>query len=134
MTVLDFVQRRLGTVITSAGGIGGECVDLANQFLADMYGDPHEYLNAVDWAGARVPGHAWIANTPSNMPRQGDLVVWGYSSAAGTGPNGHIALALAASQMWVVSCDQNWPTGSPVRLMLHSYAGILGWQSYTGRH
>jgi CHAP domain len=130
MTVLEFVHRRLGTFITAPGGVGGECVDLANQFLMDMYGEAHIYQNAVDWAGLRLNLSRWVPNGPVNAPRAGDLAVWGQNVQAGTGVNGHIALVLAANSMWLLTLDQNWPTGAPCELHLHPYDGVLGWQSH----
>ena len=126
-TLADFIGQVYGTIVTAPAGVGGECVDLADLYALLCYGTPHVYRNAVDWAQGSIPGWGWIPNQPTNYPHTGDLVVWGASAAAGTGPNGHIAIALSASSMKIVSVDQNWPRGSPVTLRLHSYDGVLGW-------
>jgi CHAP domain len=131
MTTLDFVARHLRHRVQSAGGLGGECVDLAVLYLAEVYGSAGPQANAVDWARLKVPGFTWVPNKPTNNPAMGDLVVWAQWDAYSIGPNGHIALALAASPMYLVSCDQNWPTGTPVSLVLHSYPGVAGWHTRT---
>lgn len=127
MTVLDFVGAHIGQRVTAPGGIGGECVDLANLFVLDLYNTPHVYRNAIDWARFDVPGFAFVPNGPVNMPTAGDLVVWGHDPGIGTGMFGHIAICLGASPMWMVTCDQNWPEGAHVSLHLHNYEGVLGW-------
>jgi hypothetical protein len=131
MTPLTFVARYLGKSITSSGGIGGEFVDLANQWLFEAYGDRHVYRNAIDWARLGIPNHRWAPNAARNAPSPGALVVWGPNAHVGTGPNGHIALALAADSMHMVTADLNWPEGAPTALRLHTYDGVLGWQAPT---
>lgn len=127
---LAFAQRYLGAQIDSAGGIGGECVDLANQWLTDAYGMGHVFRNAVDWGNRNVPGFRWVANGPTNLPAMGDLVVWGATPELGIGVNGHIALSLGCDVMHIVSLDQNW-SGHVATLELHRYIGVLGWQHKT---
>lgn len=126
ITPIGFAQTYLGQTITARGGIGGECVDLADQWISEAYGLAHVYRNAVDWATPRITGLAWTANTPTNAPLWGNLVVWGESAAAGTGPDGHIALVLAADTMHLLTADQNW-AGRVVTLNIHPYTGVLGW-------
>jgi hypothetical protein len=128
VTPLDFAWKHIGDVITAPGGQGGECVDLANMWLLEAYGAPHVWANAVDWSRARIRGFTWEPNTPRNMPIPGSLVVWERQPDWGIGIYGHIALALSSSTMYLVTLDQNWPEGSPCRLHLHDYRGVLGWQ------
>lgn len=127
MTPLSFTWAHVGQHITSVGGIGGECVDLANEWLAEAYGLPHIYRNAIDWRGVAIAGHTWVENTPTNYPSIGSIVVWGPNARWGIGPFGHIALCLSADAAHLVSFDQNWPTGAAASLHLHDYEGVLGW-------
>jgi hypothetical protein len=128
MTPLDFAWKHLGDVVVAPGGLGGECVDLANLWLLEAYGLPHVYANAVDWRDARIRGFTWIGNTPNNQPIPGSLVVWERSADWSIGPNGHIALCLSASRLYLCTLDQNWPDHAPTRLHLHDYSGVVGWQ------
>ena len=128
MTPLDFAWKHIGDVVTAPGGLGGECVDLANLWLLEGFGTAHVYANAVFWKDARIRGFTWEPNTPMNMPIPGSLVVWQQQPDWHIGVNGHIALALSASRLYLVTLDQNWPEGSPCRLHLHDYRGVLGWQ------
>jgi hypothetical protein len=131
MTPLAFAHKYLGQTITARGGLGGECVDLADQWIAEAYGLAHVYKNAIDWASPSIPGLAWTGNQPLNAPRWGALVVFGPSTTIGTGADGHIALVLAADTMTILTADQNWG-GRLVTLNLHPYTAVLGWLSRKG--
>jgi len=127
MKLLDLLSRNLGEVVQAQGGLGGECVDLINLYLPEVLGLPEVHANAMDFAGKAIPGLSWVKNGATNYPAMGDIVVWGQSAAAGTGPNGHIAIALAADSMHLLTCDQNWLEGAPVAVILHGYVGVNGW-------
>lgn len=76
-----------------------------------------DYKNFTD-------GYDFIKNTPENFPVAGDIVVWGRE----VGSYGHVAIAVTAgpSNEFQVF-DQNWPQGSPCRLQVHNYYGVVGW-------
>lgn len=132
MDALAFVKKWQGQSCQSAGGIGGECVDLANQYLAEVWRDPHEFKNAVDWAGIPIAGMRWVANGPTNHPPMGSLVVWRVYPPYGIGANGHIALALASAPMLLLSLDQNWNGQRYCTYTMHDYGGVLGWHQPAG--
>src|SRR5579863_2439169 len=75
--LLPFIARWRGQTCNFPGGAGGQCVDLANQYLQDVWMADPRRLNAVDWAGIALPGMAWVKNSPTNTPPAGALVVWG---------------------------------------------------------
>lgn len=127
MRVLDFVARYHGQYLTAPGGAGRQCVDLANQYLIDVWGLAEVHANAVDWPHAQIAGWRWTANSPANAPGLSALVVWGPYAAHEIGVFGHIALALAANTATLITFDQNWPDGSPCMLTVHDYGGVLGW-------
>lgn len=129
MTPLAFASRYLGQRITAVSGLGGECVDLANQWIAECCGLPHVFRNAVDWAQPSILDMRWTVNTPLNAPLPGSLMVWEAVPVLGIGPFGHIALVLAADNMTLLSFDQNWAGERVGALVIHSYAGVLGWQT-----
>jgi hypothetical protein len=132
MRVLDFLDILLGHRVTAPGGDGGQCVDLVNLYLMRVLGLPQIHANAVDWANVRLAGRSWVVNLPRNAPARGDIVVWGREPKVGTGVNGHIAIALTADDMVLLSFDQNWPEGAPVSIVVHTYAGVLGWHAAGG--
>jgi hypothetical protein len=128
MTPLNFAARHLHQRVTAPGGLGGECVDLANVYMVDVLHLPERQLNAIDWAVA-VPGLHWTPNGPVNYPPAGGLVVWHAYPPHGIGQAGHIAICLSADPLYLVSLDQNWPEHYYVALELHDYGGVAGWLS-----
>lgn len=126
MTLLDFAASYVGRVVTAPGGLGGQCVDLANLYITEVLGKAPVRANAKDWP-AFASSMYWVPNGPSNAPSPGALVVWRPKPGVQIDPNGHIALALMADAMHLITLDQNWPDGAPVSLVLHSYRGVAGW-------
>jgi hypothetical protein len=128
LLILDWAAARLGSLVKAPGGVGGECVDLANLWLL-ANGVPAVRANAADWARA-LAGLGWTRNGPDNFPRQGDIVVWRADVFAhGIGPFGHIAVCLVATPNKLLTVDQDWPVGAPVALTIHDYVGVAGWHS-----
>jgi len=132
MSLLTFVREWRGRYCTVAGGAGRQCVDLANQYLAELWHLNARQLNAVDWATIALPGMTWVPNGPTNTPPTDSLVVWGAYPKESIGQAGHIAICIEAEVMWLLSFDQNWPDGSPCGLVLHDYGGVLGWHRPAG--
>jgi hypothetical protein len=128
MNVVSWARARVGRTLTAPGGLGGQCVDLVNLYVAAR-GVPLQRLNAVDWwHSAKLPGWRWVPNGPANYPRLGAVVVWNSNvTAVGTGPYGHIAVALAADALALLTLDQGWPADAPVSVIWHQYTGVLGW-------
>ena len=127
MSTLELLAAYLGRTVWIPGGLGGQCVDWANLYLINVPKIAVIRANAVDWAGLNLPGFRWTVNTATNAPTIGSLVVWREAKQVGVGPFGHIAIALAADAMSLLSCDQDWPFGAPVSIVLHTYAGVVGW-------
>ena len=65
-----------------------------------------------------------IANTPSFVPKKGDIVVWSKSM----GGTGHIAIATGeGNTSYFYSYDQNWGYPyEPVTRHKHDYSKFLG--------
>ena len=72
---------------------------------------------------ARPDTYQWVPNTPSGVPGNGDIVVWG----TGVGAYGHTAVFIDGDANNFRSFDQNWPTGSAAHVQNHNYNGVLGW-------
>src|SRR5581483_7312163 len=76
VSLLRFVRRHQGQRVTAPGGLGGQCVDLSNLYLAEEWGRSHVYKNAKDWAGIPITGMRWVPNAPTNAPPPGAIVVF----------------------------------------------------------
>lgn len=119
----EFIKKNNGLKLDSDGSAHGsateyQCVDLCNAWLKNLVA-PAIRGNAVNWAGAR--GFEWIKNTPLNVPRPGDIVVWN------CGKYGHVAIFVSGNVLSFTSFDQNWPVNSACHLQKHSYIGVMGW-------
>lgn len=127
MTLLSFILQNLGQRLTAAGGLGGQCVDGVNVYLQDVFATVPIHANAVDWVRAPLDHWTWIPNGPTNFPTWGAIVVWGPAPQVGVSVFGHVAVALHADASLLLSLDQNWPEGAPMRVVAHTYAGVRGW-------
>jgi hypothetical protein len=119
----EFVIQWNGKYCEVAGSPGArnQCVDLANAFIRDALGLPIiEWTNAVDFPEAAGDKYEFIPNTPTNVPKQGDLIIWKPSP-------GHIAIFIEGDAKKFKSFDQNFPTGSPCHVQDHDYTNVRGW-------
>jgi len=118
----DFVTKWNGTYVEVAGtSARNQCVDLANLYIRDVLHFPIiEWTNAKDFPSKGGSNYTWIANTPTGVPEEGDLIIWG-------GTYGHIAIFIEGDVNTFRSFDQNYPTGSPCHIQNHNYINVLGW-------
>ena len=61
-----FFNKYNGQRITAPGGIGGQCVDLINQFVQEYLGFPHFWANAIDIFGRNPEDYTWVTNDPKD--------------------------------------------------------------------
>ena len=124
MTYSEFVKKYNGLGIDFDGYYGFQCMDLAHQYAVEVIGkDIPSAPGAKDVWSKTVTGYEKIPNTPTGVPQQGDIVIWGSDA----GPYGHIAVFDHGDVNGFVSFDQNWPVNSLSHLQNHSYKGVLGW-------
>lgn len=96
MTFDEFVKKYKGKGINFDKAYGVQCFDLANQFNRDVVGcgmfiGLHAYMIYTNFDNQPVKKYfTKIANTPSFVPKKGDIVVWGKSL---NGEDGHVAIA-----------------------------------------
>jgi len=124
MTLEDFIKKYDGKFVEVAGSIGAEnqCVDLANAYIRDVLNLPIiEWTNAIDFPSKAGSNYKYILNTPSGVPKTGDLVIWGYK------PYGHIAIFVNGGANKFNSFDQNFPLNTKCHLQEHNYSNVLGW-------
>lgn len=118
---------------------GFQCMDIVRQYIKDVLGwKPYDAIPPVRYAkeafyNFNKSKFTQIKNGPTNFPKEGDIVIWGWSWPT-TGVAGHIAICSRADARYLLTVDQNYPTGSPVKfvnhynpILRHSYKGVLGW-------
>lgn len=110
------------------GRLGFQCWDVPN-YIFDRYWGFRTYGNADAMARRdQYPNSTWkiYANTPSFVPKPGDVVCWTY------GAYGHTAIVVGPSDTnTFTSIDQNWYGanhwyGSKAAYVKHSYSGMGG--------
>lgn len=124
MTFTEFMAKWNGKYVEVAGSANAQnqCVDLANAYIRDVLNLPIiEWTNAKDFPSKGGDNYTYILNTPTGVPQEGDLVIWG-------GTYGHIAIFIEGDVNSFRSFDQNYPTGSPCHVQNHTtYNNVLGW-------
>jgi len=119
----DFINQFNNSSLDFDGVYGGQCVDLAKAWLDWLgYEVSGAWGNAIDWDkhGSKADLE-WIPNTPSGVPKEGDLIVWNWK------PYGHIAIFVEGDVNSFKSFDQNYPVGNVCAITAHSYSGVKGW-------
>ncbi len=125
MNLEDFIAKYKGKFVeyhSYGTGAKNQCVDLANQYIVEVLKLTAIIgTNANDFPSKANPNdYDYIPNSPLAIPKVGDLIIW-------NGTWGHIAIFYEGDVNSFVSFDQNYPTGSPCKLVGHSYQGVLGW-------
>jgi len=130
MSITEFVKKWNGIYVEVAGTTAkNQCVDLANLFIRDFLGLPIiEYTNAKDFPSKAGDKYDYILNSPTGVPEEGDLVIWG-------GTYGHIAIFIEGNANRFTSFDENFPVGSPCHIQEHNYntPKVLGWLRFKGQ-
>ena len=123
MTLNEFIVKWQGKYCEVAGSPGAvnQCVDLANAYIRDVLLQPIiEWTNAVDFPSKAGDKYEYILNTPTNIPKEGDIMIWKPSP-------GHIAMFIEGNVDTFRSFDQNFPTGSFCHVQNHTYQNVTGW-------
>ena len=136
MTIDTFFNNTNGRFIDYDGMYSFQCVDLIRQYLEEVLNVVGYTLPPVTYAkqlftnfpNAGTSKFTKVFNKPTNAPKKGDIVIWGYYPFV-TGWAGHVAICSGASMMNFISFDQNYPKGSFCKFVNHSYKGVLGWLS-----
>lgn len=134
ITYEEFIKNHKGKACNIDGVAGAQCVDLAvaymnevfNSGIKNFYFDAHHFYdlyNNNDWLKKNFTR---IANTPSFVPKKGDIAVW--KSSLSSGGWGHIAICTGeGNTAYFYSYDQNW-TGrhDPCTKVKHNYSHFAG--------
>ena len=126
MKLQDFINKYQGKFVNFDTAYPNQCVDLSKQWEYDN-GWPIITGNACkEPDNADKNFYTWISNTPTGIPKEGDLIIWNCSVGNGSG---HIAIFIEGDANSFRSFDQNYPTGTPAHIQNHTYKNILGWLS-----
>lgn len=132
MTTEQFVAKYNGKGINFDGQFGNQCMDLANQFVQEVWGKngwdiargfAYQVWTQFDSLPVSKYAHR-VPNTPAGVPPEGALMIW----SQGIGSAGHISVVRAGSNTNVFqSFDQNWNGHSYCEPVLHNYNYVYGW-------
>jgi hypothetical protein len=132
MNYSEFIKKYNGKGIDYDGVAGVQCVDLAKQYLHDVFGinagswgNAHAYYDNFNSISALKNNFNRIAYTSNFVPQQGDIVVW---SKTLNGNYGHIAIATGeGDKTYFYSYDQNWTGKHDVCTKIkHTYKCVAG--------
>jgi len=126
MILSQFITKYSGKYVeyhSYSAGAKNQCVDLVNQYITEVLGLPAIIgTNAQDFPTKRGNNYDWILNSPTGVPSPGDLVI--FKSPDGVG---HISIFVEGDANSFKSFDQNYPTGSPSKIVTHNYKNVIGW-------
>lgn len=127
MTLDDFITKYTNKGIDYDGAYGFQCVDLYRQYVKEVLGYPQSkpVPGAKDiWDSYLPEYYERIANTPTGVPKVGDIMIWG----SAYGSYGHVAVVTGANEKTFSCFSQNDPIGKLCGIKNYSsYKGVLGW-------
>lgn len=135
MTHDSFVKKYIGRYIDYDGRYGAQCVDLMRAYSKEVHNmSPYIAIptlgNAKDiYTRYFAGGYKKIPNTPTGVPKQGDIIFFktSYWFPYLYGFAGHVAIVESANVNSMTVFEQNYPTGHACKLSKHSYKDCLGW-------
>lgn len=117
----EFVNSLNGKYLDWDGVYPNQCVDICKKWES-YNGWPIISGNAISQPNNFDKNfYEWIPNSPTGVPSEGDLVIWGMK------PYGHIAIFIEGNTSSFRSFDQNYPTGTPCHIQNHTYNNVIGW-------
>jgi hypothetical protein len=113
LTLKQFTDKWLGKLIDYDGAFGGQCFDVVNQYIADIYGKKPiislaKASDILKKPSGVIPGgidYEVIMNGPDNAPQTGDWIVW--DDANWNYNCGHVAVCLEADTNSATIFQQN---------------------------
>lgn len=129
MTYNEFEKKYLGKAVDYDGTAGVQCVDLADQYLKDVFGitgvwvqGARDFYNNFASYPALVKNFDRIPNSRDLVCQKGDIVIWG------GGTWGHVAIADGSgTKDWFSSIEQNTlGKHEPTQRVEHHFAYSYG--------
>jgi len=132
MTFNKFITKYDGGKWDFDGAYKSQCTDLFRFYVRDVLGisQPKSVVGAKDfWANYETDpilktNFEKVANTPSAIPQEGDVIIWNGKVGGGFG---HVAMAVRGNIETFVSLDQNWRGQLTTDQITHDYKNIYGW-------
>ena len=113
-----------GKRVNTDGADAGQCTAVPHLWEQDNSW-PVVLGNAKDTLGnASSSFYAKVANTPTNFPPPGAVIVWGSTWGEGYG---HTAVVVAANANLFTCIEQNDGDNGLAHEGTHNYGGIIGW-------
>lgn len=131
MTYDEFIKKHNGVAVNYDGAAGKQCVDLATAYFNEVFGsgiknfwyDAHHFWDLFDKNTWLKANFTKVKNTPSFVPKKGDVAIW---SGTLNGGWGHIAICTGeGNTSYFYSYDQNW-SGKACTKVKHTYDHIAG--------
>lgn len=128
----DFIKSVIGTSFDEDHVAGVQCVDLIKRYLKEVFdlNVPNGFGNAIDYykeynnKKLLNTNFERIENTPSFIPKQGDIMVWNEKRGKGAG---HVAICTGIGDTKnFYSYDLNWNGSKKVKEVKHDYKNVLG--------
>ena len=129
----SFIKAHLGKAMDYDGVAGCQCIDLCKYYLKEVFdlesgawGDAHCWYENYNNIPTLKNNFTRIANTPSFVPKKGDIMVWG-SNLSSSG-HGHVALCDGKGDTnYFYSYDNNWTGNHDATTRIkHDYRAVLG--------
>lgn len=134
MTLQEFKNKYLGKQVeyhSFGTGAFNQCVDLVNQYIHDCLDTTTKDYTEIIGTNAKDFGTKYdkedfdlILNTPTGVPKPGDIVYWNGNVGGGVG---HVAIFMDGDVNTFRSLDQNWSQKERVTIETHNYTNVLGW-------
>lgn len=118
-----FITLLRGTkYIVTADNLGSaQCFDIAQGWSRLLGGHPFKSPTAAGIYNETQNGfYEQIANSPTNMPILGDIVVFNW-------PHVVIATGKNTTEMQFEGVSQNSPIGTDTEVRIFPYKGVIGW-------
>lgn len=128
----DFIKEVNGKSFDFDKVAGIQCVDLLKKYLKECFNlnVPNGFGNAIDYYNdynnkkLLNTNFERIENTPSFIPKKGDIMVWNEKRGKGAG---HVAICTGIGDTKnFYSYDLNWNGSKKVKEVKHDYKNVLG--------
>ena len=128
----EFIKEVDGTSFDEDHVSGIQCVDLIKKYLKECFeidvplgfGNAIDYYNEFNNKNLLKNNFEKIPNTPSFIPKKGDIMVWNEKRGKGAG---HVAICTGIGDTKnFYSYDLNWNGSKKVKEVKHDYKNVLG--------
>jgi len=132
MTLNTFITKYNGKKLDWDNAYGGQCVDLFRFYVHEVLDKPQPkpVVGAADfWTNYDIDPNLKnnfekILNTPVNVPKKGDVMIWSKKAGGGFG---HVGMFIEGDVNRFKSFDQNWRALNVSEPTEHNYTNVLGW-------